>query len=273
MNSLRYSELIQLDAKELLTVARKQAERINKQITRAKQAAKAGKIDLGSVLTAQDLQRVSVPYKQRGGKKAPVKLTEKEARKLAYLVTQREAKYEGQRKLTTGNIKKMESEKEMVSRMYFGGAELSAEQYQTFKELEKSATAASNVFYQFIRTAWDRGIYAYGDFPKDKLRNFGPGNEEVQRVQKRILQQDLAGVNNETELMVEMDKYGVDSVDALLERMSEDIKAKNKQRPSDAALARTKDFFGYLQTRSMKSYFESKDGDRYASLNGIKFNF
>lgn len=273
MNSLRYSELIRMDAEEVLDIARKQAERINKQITRAKQAQKAGKIDLGEVLTGENLKRVSVPKKPKATKSGkPRKMSDTQFRKLAKQIVQREEKYEGKNKLTTTNIKRLQKEKKTISNLYFGGQKMSAEQFQKFKELEKSATAASNVFYQFIKTAWDRGIYAYGTWPYDKLRGFGPNNDEVKRVQQRVLEQDLAGVANETELEIEMARYDVDTVDELLEAMANDVKAKNKQKPSDAALARTKDFFGYLETRSMKQFYESR-GDAYLSLKGIKFNF
>lgn len=143
-----------LPLKEVERLVNQQAERYNKQITRAKQQG----LNTGSYFT--DLQRAKV---HRGGK-PPAMKADAYKRQLVRQYKQTETRLKGG--VTKGNISKLAKKKEAYAEKY-GLSDLSAEQFEQAYELEEATKSKSELFYQHLREGVNRGVLdSYTDFDR-----------------------------------------------------------------------------------------------------------
>ena len=153
-------ELRSLSIKDIEKIVRTQAERINKQITRAKQQ----NIDLSSVFSEVKRQNT-----RRGGKPKGM-TTNAYKRELIYQYNRTAKQSKGG--YTKSNIEKLKEEKKgyeeaLAEERGVGSVTLSAEQYEQLREINEYAMSREAGFYQLLKEGVKfKALKSYKDFTR-----------------------------------------------------------------------------------------------------------
>lgn len=142
-----------LPLKEVERLVNQQAERYNKQITRAKQQG----LNTGAYFT--DLQRAKV---HRGGK-PPAMKADVYKRQLIRQYKQTETRLKGG--VTKSNIKRLSEKKKGYEKEY-GTDDLSTEQFEKLYEIEEASKTKGELYYQHLLEAEKKGVASRSDYKR-----------------------------------------------------------------------------------------------------------